>query len=360
MPRRCRLGELPAGGGGAGPRGRPRRYIADYRAHGQRPSRRRPAGCAAPGAAALLPARQIAPASGGWTCSRREGRSRTARTARPHRAGGAAIGAVTGQTAAFRRTSRRRSPTTCRGARDPRADDVDPHLPLHGLGRAAPQVACHERLTLGASFGVLVLVFEWGRGLSGLSRPSPSCSAATAFALSTTTPSSFLADQGKAASGGSRIATRSRRARAHREARDGGALLFCVAIGTFATSGISFYQELGLGTAVAVVLDATIVRAFLVPSLMAMLGRWNWGRRALRPSPPAHRPRLLALELLPPGRKLRRCDRRVRRPLRPGRIPPGRAASSIAPISAPAARIAAASGAEKRPSPTRVSRSSSS
>jgi RND superfamily putative drug exporter len=54
------------------------------------------------------------------------------------------------------------------------------------------------------------------------------------------------------------------------------ALLFCVAIGTFATSGISFIQELGVGTAVAVALDATIVRALLVPSLMALLGRWNW------------------------------------------------------------------------------------
>ena len=38
------------------------------------------------------------------------------------------------------------------------------------------------------------------------------------------------------------------------------ALLFCVAIGTFATPGISFIQELGVGTAVAVALDATIIR----------------------------------------------------------------------------------------------------
>lgn len=31
-----------------------------------------------------------------------------------------------------------------------------------------------------------------------------------------------------------------------------------------------------MGTAVAVVIDATIVRALLVPSLMALLGDWNW------------------------------------------------------------------------------------
>jgi RND superfamily putative drug exporter len=35
-------------------------------------------------------------------------------------------------------------------------------------------------------------------------------------------------------------------------------------------------QEFGLGLAVAVFIDATIVRAVLVPSLMAVLGRWNW------------------------------------------------------------------------------------
>ena len=76
---------------------------------------------------------------------------------------------------------------------------------------------------------------------------------------------------------GSRTA---RRSRTGWSARAGvvtaAALLFCVAIGTFATSGISFIQELGVGTAVAVALDATIVRALLVPSLMALLGEWNW------------------------------------------------------------------------------------
>ena len=54
------------------------------------------------------------------------------------------------------------------------------------------------------------------------------------------------------------------------------ALLFCVAVGAFATSRIVILKELGLGTALAVLIDATIVRALLVPSLMAMLGRWNW------------------------------------------------------------------------------------
>jgi len=54
------------------------------------------------------------------------------------------------------------------------------------------------------------------------------------------------------------------------------ALLFCVAVGAFATSGILIVKELGLGIALAVAIDAFIVRALLVPSLMALLGDWNW------------------------------------------------------------------------------------
>jgi RND superfamily putative drug exporter len=54
------------------------------------------------------------------------------------------------------------------------------------------------------------------------------------------------------------------------------ALLFCIAIGAFVTSKIIFIKELGLGTAFAVIIDATIIRALLVPSLMQLLGDWNW------------------------------------------------------------------------------------
>ena len=54
------------------------------------------------------------------------------------------------------------------------------------------------------------------------------------------------------------------------------ALLFSVAIGAFATSEIIFIKQNGLGTALAVLIDATIVRALLVPSLMELLGKWNW------------------------------------------------------------------------------------
>ena len=51
------------------------------------------------------------------------------------------------------------------------------------------------------------------------------------------------------------------------------ALLFSIAIGAFVTSEIIFIKEVGFGTAVAVLIDATIIRALLVPSLMEMLGQ---------------------------------------------------------------------------------------
>ncbi|MBV8998668.1 MAG: MMPL family transporter [Solirubrobacterales bacterium] len=54
------------------------------------------------------------------------------------------------------------------------------------------------------------------------------------------------------------------------------ALLFAVAVGAFATSQIVFIKELGIGAALAVLLDASVVRALLVPSLMALLGPLNW------------------------------------------------------------------------------------
>ena len=54
------------------------------------------------------------------------------------------------------------------------------------------------------------------------------------------------------------------------------ALLFAIAIGAFVTSEIVFIKQLGLGTAIAVLIDALIIRSLLVPSLMEMLGRWSW------------------------------------------------------------------------------------
>jgi RND superfamily putative drug exporter len=44
----------------------------------------------------------------------------------------------------------------------------------------------------------------------------------------------------------------------------------------FVDGRIAGLQEFGLGLAVAILIDATIIRVLLVPSLMAVLGQWNW------------------------------------------------------------------------------------
>jgi len=54
------------------------------------------------------------------------------------------------------------------------------------------------------------------------------------------------------------------------------AILLAVAIGAFSTSSIPFIQEIGVATATGVLIDAFVVRSLLVPSLMALLGHWNW------------------------------------------------------------------------------------
>ena len=54
------------------------------------------------------------------------------------------------------------------------------------------------------------------------------------------------------------------------------ALLFAVAVGVFATSKIIFIKENFIGVALAVLIDASVIRALLVPSLMELLGEWNW------------------------------------------------------------------------------------
>jgi uncharacterized membrane protein YdfJ with MMPL/SSD domain len=140
-------------------------------------------------------------------------------------------------------------------------------------------------LGLSAVLGILVLIFQDGRleGLlsftsqGALDATQPIFLAAVAFGLATDYGVFLL----------SRI----------KEARDSGvpdseavavglertgrivtaaAVLFAVAIGAFATSKLVFIKELGLGAALGVLIDATIIRALLVPALMELLGPWNW------------------------------------------------------------------------------------
>src|SRR4029077_5225538 len=54
------------------------------------------------------------------------------------------------------------------------------------------------------------------------------------------------------------------------------ALIVVVVAGSFAFADIVLIKALGLGMALAVALDETIVRALLVPATMRLLGHWNW------------------------------------------------------------------------------------
>ncbi len=54
------------------------------------------------------------------------------------------------------------------------------------------------------------------------------------------------------------------------------ALVMSVSFAGFVVGSVPGLQQLGLGLAFAVLIDATLVRALLVPSLMAVFGRWNW------------------------------------------------------------------------------------
>lgn len=54
------------------------------------------------------------------------------------------------------------------------------------------------------------------------------------------------------------------------------AFILAIVFAAFVTSGVTSIKMLGFGVAFAILLDATLVRAFLVPALMRLFGEWNW------------------------------------------------------------------------------------
>jgi RND superfamily putative drug exporter len=140
-------------------------------------------------------------------------------------------------------------------------------------------------LSLSAVFGILVLIFQDGnlQGLLGfrsegaLDATQPIFLFAVGFGLATDY-GVFLLSRIKEAYDGGMSNAASVALGLERTGRivTAAALLFAVAIGAFVTSHIVFIKELGLGAALTVLIDASVIRALLVPSLMALLGRWNW------------------------------------------------------------------------------------
>jgi RND superfamily putative drug exporter len=140
-------------------------------------------------------------------------------------------------------------------------------------------------LTVGSALGLLTLIYQDGRleGLlgytsnGGIEPTDFLVTAALVFALSTDYGVFLLGRIKEARDAGAG----EREAVAIGLQRTGGvvtaaAILLAVAIGAFSTSSISFIQQVGLASAFGVLVDAFVVRTFLVPSLMALLGRWNW------------------------------------------------------------------------------------
>ncbi|AKG05414.1 hypothetical protein AAV35_011990 [Salimicrobium jeotgali] len=54
------------------------------------------------------------------------------------------------------------------------------------------------------------------------------------------------------------------------------ALIMIVITGAFAFTGVVPVKQIGIGIAIAIFIDATIIRLLLVPSLMKLFGHWNW------------------------------------------------------------------------------------
>jgi RND superfamily putative drug exporter len=140
-------------------------------------------------------------------------------------------------------------------------------------------------LNLSAVFGILVFIFQDGRlegfldysSQGAIEQTMPILLFAVAFGLSTDYGVFLLSRIKEARDGGASNAD-SVAIGLERTGRivTAAAVLFAVAIGAFATSQIIFIKENGIGTALAVLIDASIIRALLVPSLMELLGEWNW------------------------------------------------------------------------------------
>jgi RND superfamily putative drug exporter len=140
-------------------------------------------------------------------------------------------------------------------------------------------------LSVGAAYGLIVAVFQkgWGADLLGLQKVDfveawvPLFLFAVLFGTSMDYHVFLL----------SRIRERFDQTGDNREAvafglrRTGGiitgaALIMVAVFGGFAAGDLVMFQQLGFGLAVAVFLDATVVRCVLVPAAMRLLGTANW------------------------------------------------------------------------------------
>lgn len=141
-------------------------------------------------------------------------------------------------------------------------------------------------LSLGATFGLLVILFE-----SGLVFPAETIGILTpvfifslVFGLSMDYEVFLVSrmEEYYDETGDNDVATEMGLAKTSKIITSA-ALIMIVVTGAFAFTGVSPIKQLGVGIALAIFIDATIVRMLLVPALMKLFGHWNWwwpgGRR---------------------------------------------------------------------------------
>jgi RND superfamily putative drug exporter len=140
-------------------------------------------------------------------------------------------------------------------------------------------------LSIGAAFGVLVAIFQWGwlDGLLGfesqgaLDTINVPLIFAVVFGLSMDYEVFLMSrirerymrhgDNERAVAEGLSSSART---------ISSAALIMTSVFAVFVLTGVPSIKELGLGCAVAIALDATLVRLILVPAAMKLMGRWNW------------------------------------------------------------------------------------
>jgi uncharacterized membrane protein YdfJ with MMPL/SSD domain len=148
-----------------------------------------------------------------------------------------------------------------------------------------PKALVMNVLSLGASFGALVWVFQEGH-LSGflhfestgfLEATQPILVLAIVFGLSMDYEvflmSRIREQYDRTGDNTDAVATGLQRTG---RIITSAALLLCVVIAAFSLSGITFIKMIGVAMLIAIVVDATIVRTLLVPATMRLLGRANW------------------------------------------------------------------------------------
>lgn len=134
-------------------------------------------------------------------------------------------------------------------------------------------------LSLGATFGLLVILFEsgWVFPAETIGILTPVFIFSLVFGLSMDYEVFLVSrmEEYYEETGDNDIATEMGLAKTSKIITSA-ALIMIVVTGAFAFTGVSPIKQLGVGIALAIFIDATIIRMFLVPALMKLFGHWNW------------------------------------------------------------------------------------